>query len=194
MDPQPNHRDNSEDQDSPQSGNSNGILDGVANILGRLGELAEKGEQLRRQVSSDEVAGEPGGVFDFSMKFGSANPGGRSAGGRSTRPGQVNRSAQKPVAPFKKPKSAQTQTPIDKTRNAHVDLYEEEDHILIIAEMPGVSSESIEINVDGNNVSIQGSNAHTLFVGEAQLPEGSYDVPTHSLNNGILEIRLALLK
>lgn len=180
-------RNNDTNQDSPLKSN---ILDGVASILGRLGELAEKGEELRKQAASRGNDGsESKGVFDFSVKFGNAArpgsqgyPQGRPQGSNpSVRPTKKRPAAADPSVPA---------TPVDATRQPCVDLFEEDDHVLCIAEMPGVREETVDLSLVENKLSISGKSSRTTFSAVLELPAGSYESPTFQLNNGILEVNL----
>lgn len=179
-------RENDRDTNKDSPLKTSGILDGVANILGRLGELAEKGEELRQQAEAKGQHGsESKGVFDFSVKFGNAN-------GPSGRP--PSRGQSPTVRPVKShsptPATTARPTPVDAMREPHVDLFEEDDHLLCIAEMPGVGEETVKLSLVENQLSINGKSTRTEFAAKINLPVGEYGSPTFQLNNGILEVKL----
>src|SRR3990172_8054444 len=47
-----------------------GLLDGLDTLLAKLGELAEKGEELRRSGQTHDAEGKLGGVYGFNIKLG----------------------------------------------------------------------------------------------------------------------------
>lgn len=180
-DQDPQRRDESKrpDDPSPEMPGFGGVLDGMAHLLGKLGELAEKGEELRRtgQFSSDDrrsVAGE----YGFSVKFG---PGGE----RQTTPS---------VTPMNRPGAPSEAKPAaPEPREPHVDVFPEADHVLVVAEMPGVAVEDISLDFREQTMRIIGKSSRVHFeksveLGRRVLPR---DVET-TMNNGVVEIRLQL--
>lgn len=167
---------------STSSGNAQGnvqfggLLDGMANLIGKLGELAEKGQELKRsgQFESDDrrtVAGS----YGFSVKFG---------------PGGTRDDAMKvaPVDTGKKPTKTSSRP---ECREPHVDVFEEPDHVLVIAEMPGVPVEQVELDFEQTQMTLIGNSPRVRF--EKRIELGSAFEPsdvTTSINNGIVEIKL----
>ncbi|MFH0844958.1 MAG: Hsp20/alpha crystallin family protein, partial [Pseudomonadota bacterium] len=113
-------------------GSLEGILGGIGDILTRLGDLAEKGEELKRAGEIKWKAGDKDvkGVYGFSIKTG--------LGGEGVR-----------VEPFgnirKDEKSGRPV--VEEFREPVVDVFEEEDHILVVAEMPGIGVEDVRLDV-----------------------------------------------
>jgi HSP20 family protein len=177
---------NRDNADAPPSKGSS-ILDGVASILGRLGELAEKGEELRRQVGTQGLQdSDTKGVFDFAVRFGNADA--TSSSSRSSRPAA---SRQAPIRPVRETTSKPAQkTPVEKIRQAVIDTFEEDDHLLVVAEMPGATEESIQVEMRDGRIILKGANAHATFEGDVTLPSENFEAPEYSLNNGMLEVRL----
>lgn len=52
-----------------------------------------------------------------------------------------------------------------------VDIYDREEEIVLVADMPGVKADSVEINLDRGNLSIRGGSAARAHEGEAILQE-----------------------
>ena len=75
--------------------------------------------------------------------------------------------------------------------DAHVSIYVEDDEIRVVADMPGVSKEAIDIKCDGRHVTISASTDRSDYEERIELPTR---VDEHSaaatFNNGILEITL----
>lgn len=89
------------------------------------------------------------------------------------------------------------ETKVRKTREPLVEVNEEEDQIVVIAEMPGVRKEDIEINATNRTLTI--STEKIIFgrkyFKEIELPNAiNSDYAKARYTNGILEIRLKKLK
>ncbi|MFX0010288.1 MAG: archaeal heat shock protein Hsp20, partial [Candidatus Hermodarchaeota archaeon] len=86
---------------------------------------------------------------------------------------------------------------IRKTREPLVEVNEEEDYIIIIAEMPGVSKEDIQLNATNRSITISTekiTRGRTYFK-EIELPAPiNSDYAKARYTNGILEVRLKKLK
>jgi HSP20 family protein len=159
-----------------------GLFDGVANLITKFGELAEKGEALRNATHQNES---PSGKkmttsYGFNVKFG---PGGDSAAEIKPmqKPGQTMRthSTPSPVAP------------VPRIREPHVELFDEGDHLLVVAEMPGVSSEDVNLSFIEKLLHIHGTSKVAEFKKELELPsEFGPDQVAITANNGVIEIRL----
>ncbi len=106
-----------------------GFLDGVSNLINKFGDLAERGEHLRKSMGDTGTAAKPirtsGG---FTVRFGGL----KADDGESVSVKPVNTRSE--AAPRAATKSETTVVP--KERTANVELFEEEDHLLLLAEMP----------------------------------------------------------
>ena len=158
-----------------------GIFEGVSNLLGRLSELAEKGQELKRaSEQSDAPAKESKAVFDYSVKFGSAAP---KSDGFKVQPLSTS-SNSRPVPAKKNPPSAEDREP-------QVDVFEEPDHLLIVAEMPGVGSDNVQLKFEGCHLELTGKTPRMRFFKSIELPYPlQAEDATINLNNGIVEITL----
>jgi len=80
---------------------------------------------------------------------------------------------------------------VEEVREPIVDVFDEEDHILVIAELPGVSEDKIKIEVDGDILNLTASDTDKKYAKEILLPS---KVKPPSLKttykNGIFEIKL----
>lgn len=158
-----------------------GIFEGVSNLLGRLSELAEKGQELKRaSEQSDDPAKGSKPVFDYSVKFGSAAP---KSDGFKVQPLSTS-SNSRPVPTKKNPPSAEDREP-------QVDVFEEPDHLLIVAEMPGVGSDNVQLKFEGCHLELTGKTPRMRFFKSIELPYPlQAEDATINLNNGIVEITL----
>ena len=71
-----------------------------------------------------------------------------------------------------------------------VDLFEEQDHLLIVAEMPGISVKDVQIEVKDDVLTISAAHGEKKYRKEVLLP-GTYakEKMRLSCNNGVLEIK-----
>ncbi len=75
--------------------------------------------------------------------------------------------------------------------DTHVDIYEQDDEIRVIADLPGVSKADIQLKCDGRLLTITAESDHRNYDERIELP-GVVDESTAraSYNNGVLEIVL----
>jgi HSP20 family protein len=171
--------------------NIGGMLGGVSQILNQLGSLAEKGEQLKKSmdIGGNDPSKKVAGSFGYSVKFGGESFGGsRSADGFST---------EQHVAPkqtVKQPSGSENSTsrPVQTVREPIVETFEEGNGLLIVAEMPGVSRDNVEIRfVSDSQIMLIGHSSMTRYEKAIDVPAPiSRDNVNVMTNNGIVEIRL----
>lgn len=160
------------------SGNVEGIIKGLGDLIEKLGDLAEKGEQLKRTGEFDFTSGgkEGKGVFGFTVKTGINNDRDEF---------QVESFGN--IA--KDPKTGEAV--VQEVSQPLVDIIEEEDHLLVIAEMPGVSPDDIKIDLNGDVLTIEAERGPKKYFKEMMLPRGfDHKQLSESCHNGVLEIKL----
>ena len=151
-----------------------GVFKGLAGLVEKLGELAEKGEEFSRkgEIRGTEEKGIKG-VYGFSVKVG--------LGGEGIK-----------VEPFGNIRKDRTtsEAVVHEIREPMVDVFEEEDHVLIVAEMPGVAREDLRLDLKDDILTISAERGDTKYRKEILLP-GNFDAEkmTVSCNNGIVEIK-----
>jgi HSP20 family protein len=157
-----------------------GILEGFTDLVEKLGELAEKGEQLSKSGEFKWKGKGEGedikGVMGFSIKTG--------LGGKGVK-----------VEPFGNiRKDAQTgESVVQEIREPVVDVFEEEDHTLVLAEMPGISAEDVRIDVKDDLLSISAEKRGKKYRKEVLLPRNyPRNKMVISCNNGMLEIKCVM--
>jgi len=153
-----------------------GMFKGLTDLVEKLGELAESGEKFTR-TGEFRVQGPGGkegkGIYGFSVKVG--------LGDDKVR-----------VEPFgnirKDAKSGQTV--VQEVREPIVDVFEEKDHVLVVAEMPGIGAENVKLEVKDDLLTISAEKGSQKYRKEVLLP-GSYprEKMQISCNNGVLEIK-----
>lgn len=152
-----------------------GLLKGLGDLVEKLGELAEKGEGLSRTGEVD--LGDKGkgvkGFYGFSVKMGLGD----------------QEMKVEPFGNIRKDESS-GESVIHEVREPMVDVFEEADHVLVVAEMPGISAEDVRLEVRDDLLSIQAESGDKKYQKEVLLPRAySRDQMQVSCNNGILEIK-----
>lgn len=159
------------------TGGIEGILAGLSSLLGNLSELAEKGQQLKNSGQFQTKDGK-----DVSFHYGVSV---RTAqGGREVR-----------VEPFGNMKTGEAakESPVREVREPLTDVFEEDDHVLVIAEMPGVAQTDASFTLEGDVLTITASGNDKRYHKELLLPAADLKLNPASVrcNNGVFEVRLA---
>ena len=75
-------------------------------------------------------------------------------------------------------------------REPLVDVHEEEDHVLVLAEIPGVSKKDVDLDLDGDRLTIQAQRGEKRYKKEVVLPAAfTAEAMRWECINGILRIR-----
>ncbi len=162
-----------------EGGGLGGLIGGLTEFVDKLNQLAEKGQQISKTGSFDlgQAGGEQQkplrGVYGLSVKMG--------VGGESPR-----------VEPFGNIRRDEDsgEPVIEDMREPLVDVFDEGDHLLVLAEMPGVESRDVRIDVEGTRMEISASRAERKYHKRFDLPS-AVDKSTVKVSekNGIVEIR-----
>jgi HSP20 family protein len=81
--------------------------------------------------------------------------------------------------------------PMDKgERDIPTDIFEEENKIRVIAELPGVNEDDIRLNLNGETLFISASRGALRYRKQVKLPHASENIIGKLYNNGILEVIL----
>ena len=156
------------------------LVGGLFKGLGKFVELVEKVEEAGGEIKrKGEIKGDDGkikGIYGFSIKSGIGNiPKVQTFGN---------------IRPVEK-KAGKREIKITETREPIVDVFDEKDHVLIVAELPGVLEESIKLDFKGDILILEAGDEKRKYAKEILLPAkvefGDKEV---SFKNGILEIKL----
>ncbi len=150
-----------------------GILGGLGGLLEKLGDLAEKGEELRKSGVLESQDKRVQGVYGFSIKLGLGED------GLTVEPfGNVRRDEET------------GKTVVDEIREPLVDIFEEEDHVLVVAEMPGISPEEVKLELADDILTITAEHGDKKYHKEVLLPAAfTPDKMTQACHNGVLEVK-----
>ncbi len=152
-----------------------GFVKGLSDLIEKLGELAETGREMRREgvLGQDDKLK---GVYGFRMKVG--------LGGDAV-----------DIEPFGNVKldKKSRHAVVHEVREPLFDVIEEKDRILVIAEMPGITTDDISVSVDGDVMNIEASHRDRKYRKEILLPKPVVRSGIKvACNNGIVEISCPL--
>ncbi len=163
------------DKGAQAGGAIGGILRGFGELVEKLADLAQKGEQLSREgeMQWEDKGKDLKAIFGLSVKTG--------LGGREIK-----------VEPFGNVSTdkATGRSTVHEVREPLTDLFEEEDHVLIVAEMPGIEVEDIKIEIRDDILTLSAQKGKKKYRKELLLP-GSFreDKVEVSGKHGIVEIK-----
>lgn len=149
-----------------------GILKGLAELVERLGDLAEKGGELSR---AGQIGNEKGvkGVYGFSVKVGGAGKGVKV----------------EPFGNIAKDK-ATGRSVVEEIREPMVDVFDEADHTLVIAEMPGIGPDDVQLESEGDVLTIRAEKGDRKYRKEVVLPQSfARERMKITCSNGVLKIK-----
>jgi len=145
-----------------------GLFKGLGNLIDLASKLSEEGVEKRGEIKGLPKGAK--GVYGFSIRTLAGKPVIESFG-------NIRETAKGPV--------------VEEVREPIVDVFDEEDHILVIAELPGVSEDKIKIEVTGDILNLTASDTDKKYAKEILLP-GKVNPASlkTAYKNGILEITL----
>jgi len=159
-----------------------GLFEGLGNLIDTATKLAEKGEELSKTgeinfSGLDKIKGfkDLKGVYGINVRT--------MANGRpSVKPfGNIKKTPEGPV--------------VEEVREPMVDVFEEDDEIHIVAEMPGIEKKDIHLEIKGDILDIAAEGGKRKYQKEILLskPAKAEDM-NWSYKNGVLEIKIKKIK
>jgi HSP20 family protein len=149
-----------------------GLFKGIDKLVDLAGKLREEGE-IRKEGTIDLEHLKKGmkGVYGFTIK--SAVGGGPA------------------VETFGNIKKTPEGPKVDEEREPITDIFDEQDELVVIAEMPGVAENEISIELKEDMLEISATGKNRKYHKELLLPAKAVkENLTSAYNNGILEIRI----
>lgn len=156
-----------------------GFLGGLGGLIDQLGKLADEADKFGG-VTSESGEFDPGsdkrlrGVYGFSVKTGLGEQGVK-------------------VEPFGNIRKDERSGLVEvrEIREPMTDLFDEPTHILIVAEVPGVTQEDVRLEVQGDILTLVAERGEKKYRKEMLLPASfSADQMSFTYRGGIVEIRL----
>ena len=164
----------------PEPSGSGGFFAGLGTLIEQLGKLAEQAEQAggvvtktgEFNVGSDKRIK---GVYGFSVKSGLGEKGVK-------------------VEPFGNIRRDEEggKVEVQEIREPMVDVFDEPEHLLIVAEVPGIMQEDVRLELQDDILIFSAKKGDSKYRKELLLPASfSSDQMSFTCRNGILEIRLS---
>ncbi len=148
------------------------LFKGLGSFLDLVGEMAKEGKS--EMSRTQEIHGPSGvrGVYGFSVKMG--------LGGKPV------------VESFGNVHSTERGPEVAEVREPLVDVFDEGDHVLVVAELPGVAEGGIRVEVKDDILALSAEGRDRKYAKELLLP-ATVDPASlrQSFQNGVLEVRLS---
>ncbi len=145
-----------------------GVFKGLGNLIDLAAKMNEEGIARKGEIKGLPRGAK--GVYGFSIRTMAGKPVIESFG-------NIKETAKGPI--------------VEEVREPMVDVFDEKDHIMVIAELPGVPEEKIKVEVAGDILNLSAADSERKYAKEILLP---CKVKAQSLKttykNGILEIKL----
>ena len=155
-----------------------GFLGKLGGMIEKLVDLAETGQNLSKtgELKGLDPQGKLRGVYGFSVKTGIGNQGEREV---KIEPfGNIHRESSGDAV-------------VEDVREPLVDVHEEDDHVLVLAEIPGVSKKDVKLELAADRLTISAQRGEKRYRKEVVLPERFPEEQMHwDCANGILRIQL----
>jgi HSP20 family protein len=150
-----------------------GMLKGFGDLIDKLGELAKTGEQMSRTGEIHGAGKEVKGIYGVTVKVGLGD----------------DRPTVEPFGNIRQDRES-GHTVVQEVREPVVDVFEEDDHVLVVAEMPGVGVEDVHITVEDDLLTFSAERGDKKYRKEVLLPASSLEKKIEvACNNGVVEIK-----
>ncbi|MEW6456328.1 MAG: archaeal heat shock protein Hsp20 [Acidobacteriota bacterium] len=147
-----------------------GLFKGIGNLIDLVSKLSEEAEEIKKE-GEVKLGKEIKGVYGFSIRT--------LVGGKPIVEtfGNIRETPKGPV--------------VEEVREPIVDIFDEKDHILMVAELPGVEQSDIQIEIKEDILNISAERGERKYRKEVLLPT-LVDETTKktTYKNGILEIEI----
>ncbi len=155
-----------------------GFLGKLGGAVEKLADLAERGEGLSKtgELRGLDPQGKLRGVYGFSVRTGIGGQG----------------EPEVKIEPFGNiHREPSGEAVVEDVREPLVDIYEEDDHVLVLAEIPGVSKKDVKLDLSGDRLAIRARRGEKRYHKDVELPATFAEEKVHwECSNGILKIRL----
>lgn len=162
----------------PQISGLGSLLGGLGTLIDQLGELAEKAERAGGEATkTGEFAVGPEkairGVYGISIKTGLGEKGPKV----------------EPFGNIRKDKES-GRVVVREIREPMTDIFDEPDHVLVVAEVPGVMQDDVRLELHDDVLALAAERGTEKYAKEILLPQGfTSDKMSYTCRNGVLEVR-----
>lgn len=162
-----------------QTGSVEGFLGGLSTLVEKLGELAEKGEQMKREGNFEvEKDGQKfKGMYGFTVRSGIG--------------GDRDEVKVEPFGNIKRDKIT-GKAVVQEVREPVIDIFDEPDKVHLVAEMPGVAVTEVTAEVAEDILTLRAGKGERSYYKEIVLPAHcTSEGMSITCNNGVVEIKCA---
>lgn len=161
-----------------QRGSVEGFLGGLTTLVEKLGELAEKGEQMKRE-GNFELEGKDGkkfnGMYGFTVRSGIG--------------GDRDEVKVQPFGNIKRDKVT-GKAVVQEVREPVIDIFDEPEQVVLVAEMPGIAANEVFAEVAEDILTLRAGKGERSYYKEIVLPAHCTSQGlTITCNNGVVEIK-----
>ena len=150
-----------------------GLFKGVEKIMDLAADLKEAGGEVKREgeIDLEHIKKGMRGIFGISIKT--------AVGGEPV------------VEPFGNIKKTSEGSKVEEVREPIIDLFDEKEEIVVMAEMPGINEMDIKIELKDEILDISARSGERKYHKEVLFPvKVKAETLTSGYKNGILEIRI----
>jgi len=149
-----------------------GLFKGIEKLVDLAGKLEEKGGINKEgEINFDHIKKGMKGVYGFTIN---------TAGGGSPKVETFGNIRKTPDGPK-----------VDEEREPITDIFDEDNEIVVIAEMPGIDENDLKIELKEDMLDISATGKSRKYRKELLLPvKSNLENLSHKFTNGILEIRI----
>lgn len=148
------------------------LFKGIGNLIDLASKLGDEATEIKKVGEIKGLPKNAKGVYGFSIRT--------LVGGKPVIEtfGNIKDSPHGPI--------------VEEVREPIVDIFDEKDRILVIAELPGVDEKDIKLEIEGDILKLAASGRTTKYAKEVLLPAKVKPETTKTTyKNGILEINLS---
>ena len=149
-----------------------GLFKGIESLFDLVSKMTEEGtEEVSRSGEIRGLGDKVKGVYGFSMKIG--------LGGKPV------------IEQFGNIKATEKGAVVAEVREPIVDVFDEGDSVLVVAELPGVEESDIHLEVRDDILNLMAEDQDRKYSKEVLLPSAvDADTMESTYKNGVLEIKL----
>jgi HSP20 family protein len=160
-----------------------GIFKGLGNLIHLLGEMAEEGREEITRTGEIKGPGRTRAMYGFTVKLGTGGAPQVERFGtiRAPKAGPVTAGAGAHAAPL-----------VEEVREPVVDVFDEGETVVVIAEMPGVEESDVQFQIKQDILILSARHEERRYSKEVLLPCAVVaDTARAAYRNGIWELRAA---
>jgi HSP20 family protein len=160
-----------------------GIFKGLGNFIQLLGEMAEEGREEITRTGEIKGPGRTRAMYGFTVKLGTGGAPQMERFGtiRAPKAGPVTAGAGAHAAPL-----------VEEVREPVVDVFDEGETVVVIAEMPGVEESDVQFQIKQDILILSARHQERTYSKEVLLPcPVLADTAKAAYRNGIWEVRVA---